>query len=336
MIKLRNILIFVLILISQAGLAQELTAKAHAMFKAGDYDSARVFIDQAILSPEKNNSQTWQLRGLIYHKLETPPNINLTYREVALESYLQARKTDSTGIYKDQITKYIANTVVRYYNDAVTYLDENKFAESERAYLVYKEKYIQLVDANKQFSALDIEYYNALGTGYSKQLGRLSGKDYEITFTLAISAISKVLAIDSMNYLANLNTAVLYYNRGADLLENPDVNGSMEQLIANIELSNQLFLMALPMMEKAYLLNPESPDAIEGLAGIYFSLNDNENWVIYQTKLDILNLPKYLEAYEKDPTNKDVLKQLVRIYSSTLIDDAQHLKFKTILDQLGG
>ncbi len=336
MIKLRNILIFVLILISQVGLTQELTAKAHAMFKAGDYDSARVFIDQAVLTPEKNNSQTWQLRGLIYHKLETPPTINLTYRDIALESYLQARKTDSTGIYKDQITKYLANTIVRYYNDAVTYLDENKFVESERTYLIYKEKYILLIDPAKQFSALDIEYYNALGNGYSRQLGRLSGKDYEITFTLAVNALSKVLAIDSMNYLANLNTAVLYYNRGADLVENPDVNGSMEQLIANIELSNELFLKALPMMQKAYLLNPESPEVIEGLAGIYYSLNDNENWTIYQTKLDIINLPKYLEEYEKDPTNKDVLKQLVRIYSSTLKDEAQHLKFKTILDQLGG
>lgn len=323
-----------LILITQAGLSQELTAKAHAMFKAGDYDSARVFIDQAIQTPEKNNSQTWQLRGLIYRKLETPENIQ--YREVALESFVQARKTDSTGIYKDKINEYLYNTIVRYYNDAVTFLSENKFAESERSYLIYKEKYSTLIDSGKDFKPQDIEYYNALGNGYSRQLGRLSGKDYEITFTLSVNALSKVLAIDSMNYLANLNTAVLYYNRGADLVENPDVNGSIEELIANIELSNQLFLMALPMMQKAYLLNPESPEVIEGLAGIYYSLNDNENWTIYQTKLDIINLPQYLAAYEKDPTNKDVLKQLVRIYSTTLKDDAQHLKFKTILDQLGG
>jgi tetratricopeptide (TPR) repeat protein len=249
-----------LILITQAGLSQELTAKAHAMFKAGDYDSARVFIDQAIQTPEKNNSQTWQLRGLIYRKLETPENIQ--YREVALESFVQARKTDSTGIYKDKINEYLYNTIVRYYNDEVTFLSENKFAESERSYLTYKEKYSTLIDAGKDFKPQDIEYYNALGNGYSRQLGRLSGKDYEITFTLSVNALSKVLAIDSMNYLANLNTAVLYYNRGADLVENPDVNGSIEELIANIELSNQLFLMALPMMQKAYLLNPESPEVI--------------------------------------------------------------------------
>ena len=94
--------------------------------------------------------------------------------------------------------------------------------------------------------------------------------------------------------------------------------------------------MALPMMQKAYALNPESPEVIEGLAGIYFSLYDHENWMVYQTKLDKINLPVYLETYSKDPNNRDVVKQLVRIYSSTLKDEEQYLKFKAILDQLGG
>ena len=334
MSKVKNILIFVLILMSQVGLSQEFTAKAHAKFKLGEYDSARVFIDQAILTDDKNNSQTWQLRGLIYRKLETPEN--LQYREVAIESFVQARITDTTGIYKEKINEYLYNTIIRYYNDAVTYLNENRFAESEKSYLIFKEKYLTLLDPNKNFSDQDVEYYNALGNGYSRDLNRLSGKEYEITFTLAVNALSKVLAIDSMNYQANLNTAVIYYNRGADLIENPEGNGTIEELLANIELSNQLFMKALPMMLKAYAINPESPEVIEGLAGIYYSLNDNDNWIIFQTKLDIINLPKYLAAYEKDPTDKETVKQLVRIYSTTLKDEAQYLKFKTILDQLGG
>lgn len=334
MIKLKYILILVSLWMIQLGFAQELTAHAHAKFKTGEFDSARIFIDQAIQTNEKSYSQTWQLRGLIYRKLESPENPQ--YREVALESFIEARNVDTANVYKEKINEYIYNTIIRYYNDAVTQLNEKKLVESERSYILFKEKYWQLIDTAKSFTDQDIEYYNALGTAHSEQLNHLDSKEYEITFTLAINAFKKVLVLDSMNYQANLNSAVLYYNRGVELVENPDENGTIDELLYNIDLSNQLFLKALPLMQKAHMLNPDSPEVIEGLAGIYFSLYDQDNWMIYQTKLDIINLPKYLESVEKNPNDKDALKQLVRIYSSTLKDEAEYLKFKAILDQLGG
>jgi len=331
---IKHILFVVLIASCNAGLTQDLTSKAHAMFQAKNYDSAQVWIDSAIVTKEKYNSQTWQLRGLIYRKLETPQTPQ--YREVAIASFVEARKTDTTGIYKEKINEYLTNTIIRYYNDAVTLLGEGKYTESERAYVTYKEKYRALLVINENFDARDIEYFNALGGGYTKQLSQLTGKDYDIVFSLAINSLRKVLEIDSMNYLANLNTAVLYYNKGADLIVNQAPDTPIEVFIENLATSEQLFLQALPMMKKAFAINPESVEVIEGMAGIYFGLNDDENWMIYQTMLDKINLPILLENHSKDPTNKETLKQLVRIYSSTVKDEAQYLLYKSKLDQLGG
>jgi len=330
---IKHILFVVLIAFSNAGLTQDLTAKAHAMFQSKDYEAAKILIDSAIVTREKYNSQTWQLRGLIYRKLEPQTIQN---REVAIASFLEARKTDSTGIYKEKINEYLTNTIIRYYNDAVTYLGEGKYSESEKSYVTYKEKYRTLLVLNENFDARDVEYFNALGGGYTKQLSQIIGKEYDIVFALAVNSLSKVLAIDSMNYLANLNTAVLYYNKGADLIVNQAPDTPIEVFIENLAISEQLFLQALPMMKKAYTINPESVEVIEGMAGIYFGLNDDANWTLYQTQLDKINLPILLENHTKDPTNKETLKQLVRIYSSTFKDETKYLLYKSKLDQLGG
>ena len=330
---IKHILFIVMIASCNAGLTQDLTAKAHAMFQSKDYEGAKIWIDSAIVTKEKYNSQTWQLRGLIYRKLEPQTIQN---RETAIESFVEARKTDTTGVYKEKINEYLTNTIIRYYNDAVTYLGEGKYSESEKSYVTYKEKYRSLLVLNENFDSRDVEYFNALGGGYTKQLSQLSGKEYDIVFALAINSLNKVLVIDSMNYLANLNTAVLYYNKGADLIVNQDPDTPIEVFIENLAISEQLFLQALPMMKKAYAMNPESVEVIEGMAGIYFGLNDDANWTLYQTKLDTINLPILIENHTADPSNREILKQLVRIYSSTFKDETKYLLYKSKLDQLGG
>lgn len=332
---IKHIVLILMIFVAGKAYSQELTSRAHAYYTAKNYDSARVWIDSAVISLESQNSQTWQLRGLIYRKLETPAN--LSFREVSINSFLEAKKVDTTNIYADKIEEYLVNTIIRYYNDAVTFLNENKFSESEKSYVQYKEKYLSLVNNKEDFKSRDIEFYNALGASYTRQLSHLSGKEYDIAFTLAINALAKVLDVDSSNYLANLNTAVLYYNKGADLIVNQDpLNTPIEVFLENLAISEQLFFKALPKMLKAHAINPESVEVIEGLAGIYFGLHDDTNWTIYQTKLDKINLPLFLAAIDKNPSDRDTLKQLVRIYSTTLKDDAQYAKYRAMLDKLGG
>ncbi|MCG8576221.1 MAG: hypothetical protein MI810_15125 [Flavobacteriales bacterium] len=68
-------------------MAQQLTAKAYDCYKQKDYACAQNWIDSAIVSNERSNSQTWQLRGVVYRNLETPQSkiiavllLNLSFR----------------------------------------------------------------------------------------------------------------------------------------------------------------------------------------------------------------------------------------------------------------
>lgn len=329
----KNILIMLLMLLSKAGLAQDYTTKAYDCYKTQDFACAQVWIDSAIVSDERFNSQTWQLRGIIYRKLETPEN--LEYRDIAIESFLQARNVDSTGEHKEKIDDYIYKTVIRYYNDAVTYLENNDLENSEASYQTYKTKYKKYVDPAFNFDTTDIEYYNALGSEYLRRLSVLSGKDRESASKKAIQSFDKVLAIDPNNYQANFNVGIIYYNDGADLVMSMDpLNTPIEDLTANIAKSEEMFQKALPKLQKAYEINPKSQEAVEGLAGSYYGLNDDENYNKYQKLLDEMRLPELLAAYEKNPKNKEVVKELVRIYSNTVIDEEAYKKYKAELDKL--
>jgi hypothetical protein len=45
-------------------------------------------------------------------------------------------------------------------------------------------------------------------------------------------------------------------------------------------------------MEKAYTLDPQRTDAIEGLSGIYYSLGEEEKSIEYKKKLEEIKKPK--------------------------------------------
>ena len=115
---IRYISIFVVMLTASHSFAQSWTGQAYDFYKAKDYEQARVAIDSAINSVERFDSQTWQLRGIIYRNISSGDQIY--YREIALESFVLAKKIDSTGLYTAKINEYLRNTLVRYYNDAVT------------------------------------------------------------------------------------------------------------------------------------------------------------------------------------------------------------------------
>ncbi len=333
MIRNNYILILFFLFLSNSGFSQGYTTKAFECYQAQDFECSQVWIDSAIISDERFNSQTWQLRGIIYRKLETPETIE--YREIAIESFLQARTVDTTGAYKEKIDDYIYKTIVRYYNDAVTFLESNELQKSEDSYTTYKSKYIKYVDSKFNFDQTDIDYYNALGSEYLKRLSTMVGDEREKSSAKAIGAFEAVLEIDPNNYQANFNIGIIYYNDGADLVMNMDpINTTIEELTSNLEKSEEMFNKALPRLTKAYELNPSSKEAVEGLAGSYYGLNDDENYNKYQKILDELKLPDLLTEYNKNPQNKSVLKELVRIYSTTVKNDEEYNKYKAELDKM--
>jgi tetratricopeptide (TPR) repeat protein len=227
---LRNIAIICLSLVSLTGYGQQYTAKAYEFYQAKQFDSARVWLDSAVVSPERFNSQTWQLRGLVYRKLES--DVNMNYRDISIESFVQARNVDSTGTYKEKIDGYLYNTIIRYYNDAVVNMNEGKLDDSEASYVAYKDKYKKYVDTGFDFKKNDIEYYNALGGNYLKLVQQLEGEEKAKQVAKGVHYFEIVLEHDPNQFMPNFNVGIMYYNQGADLIMNMDPLTPMEDVPA--------------------------------------------------------------------------------------------------------
>ncbi|MCB9223678.1 MAG: hypothetical protein R2780_04115 [Crocinitomicaceae bacterium] len=331
---LKNIALIVLVTLAYTGYGQQYTAKAYEFYQAQQFDSAKVWLDSAVVSNERFNSQTWQLRGLVYRKLESPENS--TYRDISIESFVQARNVDSTDKYKEKIDGYLYNTIIRYYNDAVTSMNEGDLDGSELAYSAYKNKYKKYIDAGFDFKTNDIEYYNALGGNYLKMVAELTGEEKAKMVAKGVHYYEIVLEYDPNQFMPNFNVGIMYYNQGADLIMNMDPLTPIEDVPAIEARAQEGFQKALPYLQHANKLDPSRTDVIEAITGCYYGLwgSENEDYIKYQTMLDERNLPGLLEKISADPENKTVLKELIRIYSTTLKDEAQYKKYSEILNKL--
>ena len=329
---LKHISILVMLLVASNAISQQHTAKAYGHYQAKTYDSAKFWVDSAIISNEKANSQTWQLRGLIYRKLESSENKD--YRGIAIESFLEARNVDTEGKHKEKIDGYLYNTIIRYYNDAVTQLGEKDLEGSEKSYTNYKEKFLAHVDLNKDFKSNDIEYYNALGSEYLKLIGTLSGEDKVKKTMKGVAFFEKVLSLDPNQFQPNFNVGIMFYNNGADLIMNMDPLTPIEEIPVIEENAQNSFKEALPFLLEAHSMQTDRTDVIEAITGCYYGLQDDENYAKFQKILDEKNLPTLLENHSANPENRDVVKELVRIYSTTFKDDEKYKKYAEILDNL--
>ena len=99
----------------------------------------------------------------------------------------------------------------------------------------------------------------------------------------------EVIKVDPRNFRANYNLAVLYYNKAIAIIDNSDVEETgIEDLAKLQDRTNPIFSQAKPYMEKCYQLDPKKKEVLEGLAGIYFALNDLEKSKEFKQKADAI------------------------------------------------
>lgn len=331
---IRNIAFICFATLAFASHGQQLTAKAYEFYQAQQFDSAKAWLDSAVVSNERFNSQTWQLRGLVYRKLESEEKMD--YRNISIESFVQARNVDSTGAYKEKIDGYLYNTIIRYYNDAVVAMNDGKLEQSEAAYLSYKEKYKKYVDSGFDFKQNDIEYYNALGGNYLKLVAGLQGEEKSKKVAKGVHYFEIVLKHDPDQFMPNFNVGIMYYNQGADLIMNMDPLTPLEDIPVLEAEAQKGFENALPYLLHANKLEPDRTDVIEAITGCYYGLwgSENEDYLKYQTMLDEKNLPDLIEKHGSEPENKKVLRELVRIYSTTIKDEEKYKQYSEKLNKL--
>jgi len=326
---------FILIAVSASlSFGQTWTWQANDFYKAQNYEQAKIAIDSAIGTAERYDSQTWQLRGLIYRNLEG--SNQLYYSQIAIESFVRAKKVDSTNIYTAKINEYIKNTLIKnYYNVAVQLLLEDKnFEKSEEFYTIYKKNYLALIDPMYSFKSSDVDYYNTVAVQYITKVDFAEPPKKSSLREKAIENCAKVLAIDSLDYKANFNMGIIYYNLGADYIMIADPEITMEQLMENQKRAENAFLKALPLLNNADRIQPGTMEVYEGLMGCYYGLNNDDLYLKYQILVDKHYLPVYLEQFKNQQKDIKNIKTLSRIYTYTLVNEEEANRLRTIINEL--
>jgi len=147
----------------------------------------------------------------------------------------------------------------------------------------------------------------------------------------ALFYCEKVLALDSMDAKANFNIGIVYYNIGADYVMHAPIDITIDELIMNQKKSEEAFLKALPYLHRAESLDPNNTAIHEALMGCYYGLNNNEMYLKYQKLVDQKNIENYKRRLTTHPDDIENIKQLIRVYTYTLINEEEAARLKQLL-----
>lgn len=278
-----------LIVPALAALAQnDKLVDAYRMLERGQLDSAKTAIDQAIVHPETaRNAQVWYVRGFVYkeiYKAREISNMGSQARDVAVESFRKSIELDSSKTNREENTKILVFLASKYYNDAASSLDRDKYPVSISNYGKYRQL-MTVIEPGSDMKQQDIKYGLAIASVYT-DIFNSDRKNNTRFFDLAKAEYNKILMLDPNNLSANYHMGILYYNQAVDIINQSDYDIDIVTLDQIQDNSIALFKQSLPFMEKAYQLDPNKRETLEGLTGIYFSLNEFEKSNEFKARLE--------------------------------------------------
>ncbi len=292
LVKIRTFILGLLLSIAVVSTAQtEKVAAAYAFLKQNNLDSAKAYIDAAIVNPQTaNDAEAWYYRGFIYKSIYNTNEKGKMHSAARLESLNSFKKSLSLDNANEYFTdnigglKYLANT---FHNDAAESLDIFDYKTAIELFSKSQECF-KIIDPSPEANQeKEIEFNLALGSVYYSII-ESSKKDSAKTYkflNLAKTIYSKVLSLDPNNISANYQMGILYYNQAVNLVLAQDIDADLVEFTRVIDNSTKLFKESLPFMEKAYSLAPTRIETLQGLTGIYWSLNEPEKSNIYKQKL---------------------------------------------------
>lgn len=186
-----------------------------------------------------------------------------------------------------QILKYLGST---FYNDAGAMLDPNNYRTAIEGYEKFKECML-IAEPNYNIKAREIDFKNALATVYEK-IFRSDIKTQSQFYGMTEILYKQVIMLDTNNFAANKNMALLHYNFGVDLINNMSVTEDIVVIENITDESSALFKKSLPYAIKAHQLNPNDREILVCLMGIYFSLYEQEKSDEYKVKIALLDKEK--------------------------------------------
>ncbi|NQY68402.1 MAG: hypothetical protein HRT72_11875 [Flavobacteriales bacterium] len=274
-----------------------LEIKARNHMAAKEYDLAKPILDNVASDTAYINScEYWYLKGFLYkelYKRDQASDRNSAYRNSAIEFYEKSMKLDTDGSKKDGNLKGIKYLGIRCFNDAASSLDMINYKTA----LSNFDRYIKAMNIigvpESELREKKIQFKLALASVYTK-LYEGGDKHNDDDWNNTTNVYQEVLGMDPGNLSANYNLGILFYNRAVDIIMNE--MGYDVDMVTLSDIQDRcigLFKDALPYLINAHKLDAPNPAVTEGLAGIYFSLNE----------IDKSNY--YKELLEKIQNNKD-------------------------------
>jgi tetratricopeptide (TPR) repeat protein len=259
-------------------------------FQKAELDSSRMYIDKAVKDKElKKATKTWYYRGIIYkdiYKKKEKQNKISPARIEAIDAFKKTLELDTKKEFSESSRKglaYLANTL---YNDAARLLNSSDIVGAGQNYNRFRETML-IADTTVNLLSKDITFKMALASIVNRpNPGQSKLDSNQVNFVKSI--FLEVLEIDPNNPAANYNLAILYYNKGADVINDMDFDMDIMKLNEVQDQCVELFLAALPYMKKAYDLNYKRKETLLGLSNIYYGLNDMEKSEAYKKELQDL------------------------------------------------
>lgn len=257
-------------------------------FQKTELDSAKKYVDLAVLDEGlATQAKTWYYRGYIYkdlYKTKEKENAVSPYRLISIASFEKMMTLEGKGTYLSNANKMVQFQASTLYNDAARLLDAENYTSAELNFESYKNA-VLLVDSTVDLTEKEIKFKLALASRLNKS-GEEGVKLDSTEIVQIKSLFLQVLAVDSNNATANYNLAILYYNEGADIINELDYDLDLMEFIRVQDLCIELFLKGLPYMKKSYDLNYKRKETLVGLSNIYYGLNDMEKSDFYKQQLE--------------------------------------------------
>lgn len=283
-----------LLLLTGAGKAvaqSDKVEKALSFYSAKNLDSAKIVIDQAVKDPATmKDHQAWMVRGFVYkelYKTNEAKNPSSLLRDTAVASLKNSLLLDAENKnpQRDKVIQSLKYVAATYHNDINKTLDTLNYNIS----LLNAEKHAAImksIDPAFDEKKYMFEVYSTAGSMFEKNFERGASKT---SLDLAKTYLMKAYDMNGNSEFVNKNLGVLYYNQAVDVIKKMDYDVPLDQLPVYQDQSVKLGQQALPYMLKAHELNPKDKSVVEGLAGIYYLLNETEKHNEYKKKLEELN-----------------------------------------------
>jgi hypothetical protein len=210
----------------------------------------------------------------------------------ATNCFIKSLNLDVEKKYFDLNNKLLDYFSTFYYNDAVKILQKFDVKNQDNAIAYYNsfKKLKRIADPDYDFRNKEVDFYFGIGMLYKMRYEKDKANSKSLLDS-CINYFNKSLAIDPHQYSSNYNLGILYHNLGVDIImEELDIDADLEMVILMQEQAVEYFSKSLPYLKKVYQMKPQEVSIVQGIAAVYYSLNDMEKHVEY------MNLLKELES----------------------------------------